>query len=318
MSYAGLATRGYGSDSTIALVVRDGFPQPPQLSATLTTFGYGQVGSGISVLVRQFYSLATLVPYPPPAGKQYVDVAGLPWPAGAFSILDGASPPVENGDIIICDLVTTPGGYPVTMNGDGTFQIATASSTSREIIYADVFDRSLLSYYGGYTNWVNNHIPQSVGLSSAFLQIGVPFSLDLVNYVSDFENDPLVYAVQSGPLPLGLNLSGSLISGIPLSVAGKDVTFRITDATGDYFDLGPIPFTVATSIDNALQDLLDPQDNETGILITASANSLPNTVSYYCQPVIIYPGRARWVDVQASWTPTEKAAYIISVLREPI
>ena len=56
-----------------------------------------------------------------PAGKARVVVADLPWDEAHLSILEGADPPAVNGDVIEHDAVTSPGGFSVTVNPDGTF-----------------------------------------------------------------------------------------------------------------------------------------------------------------------------------------------------
>lgn len=55
------------------------------------------------------------------AGKQML-VADVPWPAGAYSVFQGASPAVADGDVLEIDQVTSRGGT-ITPAADGTFTI---------------------------------------------------------------------------------------------------------------------------------------------------------------------------------------------------
>ena len=54
------------------------------------------------------------------------------------------------------------------------------------------------------------------------IEVGVPFELDLAEFVEDPDGDALVFAQVSGDLPDGLTLDGSLISGIPTAVGNFD------------------------------------------------------------------------------------------------
>jgi hypothetical protein len=59
----------------------------------------------------------------PPAGSGYVSVANLPWSANSLSVLEDADPAALAGDVIRWDLATSPSGFAVTMNPDGTFNL---------------------------------------------------------------------------------------------------------------------------------------------------------------------------------------------------
>lgn len=179
MAYSGLATFGYGADSTIAKAVRGGFST---------------------------------------AGKQYITVSALPWPATAYSILADADTPVVNGDVIFCDLLTTPGGYALTVHTDGTFMIPVNFDTARQSFIADVYDTTLTTHQGSFNVWVNNSAPVQTGIIPAIsAEIGTtvtPISLNA--YVVDVEGDVLTYSIAAGALPPGLTMDANgVVTGTP-------------------------------------------------------------------------------------------------------
>lgn len=237
MTTATLATAGYGTGGSIAGVVREGYATAALAHASLATFGYGS-GASIAAVVRDGYSGFVNLPITVPAGKQAVVVAGLPWTPPARSILEGASPAVANGDIIICDLVSTPNGYAITMSPDGTFSIATGTDTSRQSFAADVYRLVGGTYDGVFTNWVNNRTPSQVqGLNLPAFTTGIAITpIDLSAYFLDIEADGLTYQVVAGALPDGLSLAGSIISGTPRIDGAFSATVRVTDITGEYVD----------------------------------------------------------------------------------
>lgn len=61
----------------------------------------------------------------PAAGKAYI-LADVPWDPADYSVFEGASPPIVDGDQLEYDLVTNNGGN-VTMFADGTFTIDDSS-----------------------------------------------------------------------------------------------------------------------------------------------------------------------------------------------
>lgn len=126
--------------------------------------------------------------------------------------------------------------------------------------------------------------------------------------------------------------SGSLQTGITFDVNTGAYSVDTSVVLGNYsnrtdatnaqgttqsntFAISVVAGTATDDIE--LQDLLDPGENFTGVLITARADC-PPVISYYCQPILIYPGRAKWIDVPASMSNAEKAAHILDVLEIPI
>lgn len=85
-----------------------------------------------------------------PAGKGWVFVAGLPWDPNHRSVLEGASPPAVNGDVIEWDLITTPGGFGITMNADGTFAFDDDDNTTQTFEYR-LFRQETFTWYGPET-----------------------------------------------------------------------------------------------------------------------------------------------------------------------
>jgi hypothetical protein len=241
MANAARLTLGLGSGSTADKRMRLGYVPKPLVLASRITLGLGD-GSTSSMRMRFGFNALPNFPINIPSGKQAILVAGLPWTGR--SILEGAVPVVLNGDVILCDLVTTPNEYPITMNADGTFKIATNTDTSRQSFVADVYRVSSQAFYGEFTTWVNNRIPaQTAGIIVGTMVIGTPIApIDLSAYVVDSEGDTLTYSIAPGsdPLPDGLALGGSVISGTPLTPVARSVTVRVTDITGDYLDLPPM------------------------------------------------------------------------------
>ena len=219
-------------------MVRAGYFPPPIPVCSLATFGFG-AGSSIASCVTGNYSVVAGLPITPAAGKQYVRVAGLPWTGR--SILEGATPPVENGDMIVCDLLSSPDQYPITMNADGTFVVAVNGNTARQSFASDVSDLSAHALYGQFTTWVNNRIPVQVsGINYPPMVLALPITaLDLAAFIQDPEGDAIVFSIAPGsdPIPPGLAFSAGVISGTPTQAVTASMIFRATDITGDYLDV---------------------------------------------------------------------------------
>lgn len=84
-------------------------------------------------------------------------------------------------------------------------------------------------------------------ISDININNGTPYSLDLSSYFTGTET-PFTYNVQTGTLPTGLTLSGSVISGTP-TVDGtqSSITIRATDGLSNTADTNAFSITVATS-----------------------------------------------------------------------
>lgn len=104
-------------------------------------------------------------------------------------------------------------------------------------------------------------------------------------------------------------------SGYPLGqVSYQSIAANSVVIPGDEVQLE----YAAESADDQLQDLLDPGENNLGVLIVKKMNtSDPTKVSYYCVPIQVSRGRSRWVDVDATATVAAQAASILAQLEIP-
>jgi len=112
---------------------------------------------------------------------------------------------------------------------------------------------------------------------------------------------PITYAYSSSVI--GTILSQSPPAGTIVSVL-TDVALSVSQGGG------------IIGTDEDLQNLLDPGEDLKGILIVQRLDTGP-TSSYYVQPIGIYRGRARWVDVLTAWDNEAKAAAIREALTIP-
>jgi len=101
---------------------------------------------------------ATTAPYAisnvalsPPAGKAYVEVAGLPWTPTSLSLLEGADPAAVVGDLIESDTTTTPGGFSVTVYPDGTFSLGNQDDGTQQSFEYRLWRRADTTWYGPET-----------------------------------------------------------------------------------------------------------------------------------------------------------------------
>ncbi len=319
MAYAGLATFGYSAaghlDGSIALVTRGGFSSQNTVTSSLATFGYGTSGA-IKNVVRFGFQITAGIAVP--AGKQIVTVSGLPWSVTAYSILTGASPTVINGDVIMTDLRSTPGNYPITMNSDGTFKIAVNGDTARQSFVSDVYNSSFTVNQGLFTTWVNNNSPVQPNSADDlnFVVGGNIGNIDLNQYILDIEGDTLTYSVDPATLPAGVTLVGSSLNGIVTQAGGFTPSVTATDITGDSTNLFPVSMSITVAADGPLQDILDPDHNGTGVMLIRRHDT-EGIISYYVTSIDIYPGRGRWVNVLAYIDDQSKADAILSALKIP-
>lgn len=93
----------------------------------------------------------------------------------------------------------------------------------------------------------------------------------------------------------------------------------IVPAAGTYMPSGQGVILVVSGAndDTALQVLLDPNNNRTGILIQRRFDAGP-TANYYVVPIgLLYRGRSRWVETLLTDTNTIKASKITTALTIP-
>lgn len=316
MAYASQVTRGYGSDGTATLALMRGYSTSTGTTYSKVTRGFGIDGTTNNLLLRGF-SVQGGLPFPAPTGKQYITVAGLPWPTGQYSVLQDAAPPAVNGDIIIADINSAPDIYTATVNADGTFLVAVGGDTARESFVCDLYRNATGLKDGVFTTWVNNHLAQQTTVQVPInIDTNIPMQpVNLNSYIIDIDGDTLTYTISAGSLPNGITLSGSVISGSTDQIGAFTPTFRATDFTGEYVDFQIISLIVTD--DAGLQALLDPQSNKTGPQIVRKVYALPNILSYYVTGGYQYPGRGRWVDTGLNDSSLTKAATIYAALQIP-
>lgn len=186
----------------------------------------------------------------PAADWAYVIVAGLPWGVGEYSVFEGASPAVANGDTAVCPKVSTPDGFVAVIDATGVPQIDTFGSTARQEIDIDVYDASLDAWMGLTPQYVNNLAPvlASAPTYASTYEEAVPIgNLDIGALASDPEGDALTVTTAS-TLPPGLTLVGNTVTGTPHVAGVYVVNFVISDALGAPYNLAPWTFTVTPTV----------------------------------------------------------------------
>ena len=157
------------------------------------------------------------------------------------SLQQGSVPPVQVGDTFIVDLTTRPSGYSITVNGDGTFQIAAGGDASRQSFGYSVLRAATNTTDGPATVWINEvgavwgpaakipNLPTGVALA---LNLAAPLLSPI--YATSPEGDTLVFSVSSGSLPIGVTLSSAgILSGVPYgSAAAYQFLLNATDSSG--------------------------------------------------------------------------------------
>ncbi len=179
-----------------------------------------------------------LLPYPVPnqAGYSQTTCTSTTW--SGDSIQSGSSPPVQVGDVFYASLVTSPSGYAVTINGDGTYEISCMGDNSRQSFQYEVFRIASNTLDGPATEWINAVAPMwGYPVVDNAMLIGTPFSLNLAQalYATSPEGDALTFSLLTGSLPPGLTLSSAgLLSGTP---TGGGPFFSFTIAATDSANL---------------------------------------------------------------------------------
>ena len=195
------------------------------------------IASLIEPGIGSFGDIATmledgLVPYPVPNQAGYSQTLCTTTSFVGDSLIQGSNPAVQVGDYIYASLVTSPSGYAVTVNGDGTYQIACGGDSSRQSFQYEIFRIASYTLDGPATEWVNAFAVEPVWSNSLNLQsvpTGVPLSINLAQpfYATSPAGDTLIFALGGGSLPPGLSLSSAgLLSGTPTG-NGSFFTFLI-------------------------------------------------------------------------------------------
>lgn len=200
--------------------------------STVVETGVGSFGN-IATLLADGLASYTGLPQPPPAGFQYTACTTTSFTG--YSLQQGSSPAVVVGDIFAVQLVTSPSGYAIQVNGDGTVEIFSSGDTSRQSFQYFIYRVASNTLDGPGRVWVNEVAPVwALGPVPTNLPLGtplVPFSFVTSGYVSSPSGDVLTLALASGTLPPGLSLSGAGdLTGIP--TASGTYTFALS-ATDD-------------------------------------------------------------------------------------
>ena len=290
--------------------------------ATVMSMGFGSYGR-VALLLRDGFASYTGLVDPPANGYQYQSCTS---PITTdYSMAQSASPAVATGDVFITSLLTDPSLYGITLHADGTADIGSAFDQGRQSFTYNVYRSSSNLVDGPQTVWVNEVAPiwNNSVIVNNFVKNTPITSIDLASleYTSSPSGDALTFSIVSGRLPDGLALSSlGVISGTPTANGVfSPVVFRATDNSGSYRDAPDSSFFVASAsgTDDELQDLLDPGEDLHGVWIT-SRKDCPPVTSYYCQPIDIYPGRAKWIDVTTTWTNAQKVQAILDALKVPV
>lgn len=137
---------------------------------------------------------------------------------------------------------------------------------------------------------------------------GVTFSLDLANYVTTTNADPIQsYDIVSGALPDGLSLdtASGLISGTPLLAGrGASITLNVSDDDGASTS-DTIAFTIAPPAGAAPFDVMVPSANPSvrGFSQALNGNVAPSRILSGANTQLVVP-------VSLTYEPTEDELYV--------
>ena len=163
--------------------------------ASITTRGL--VGDRVAGLIKRGLAAYTGLPEPPASGYQYQVCTTTSFTG--YSLQQGSSPAVVVGDIFIVQLVTSPSGYAIQVNGDGTVEIFSGGDTSRQSFQYFIYRVASNTIDGPGTVWVNEVVPiWALGPVPTNLALGtalVPFSFVTSGYVSSPSGDTLAIAL---------------------------------------------------------------------------------------------------------------------------
>lgn len=202
--------------------------------ATVITDGLGSYGN-IATLVTDGLANYTALVQPVAAGYQYNTFLSLYGGSGDW-LGAGSSPAVQIGDISIVPLVTSPNSFVITVNSDGTIDIASGSNNSRQEIIDNIYRVASNTIDGPGIIW-DNEVPPfwGAGLNLLGLPVNVaisPVSLAGLPYAQSIEGDTLTFT--SSGLPPGLTLSSAgLLTGTPTTTGSYAPTITAFDITGE-------------------------------------------------------------------------------------
>jgi hypothetical protein len=183
----------------------------------------------------------------PPAGFTNVPYTST-WGSNGYSMVEYfTSPaPVVGSDVFQLVNVSTPNNWAVTGNADGTWDIASGDSQTRQAIQFYLW-RALSNTVEGPVTFYDNEIApvwaSVVTLTTAVAMTAIPvYNLASTNYASSPCGDTLVFTVPTPPvspgsaitgLPPGVKVSSAgILSGIPTSPGTYGFYVIATDSTG--------------------------------------------------------------------------------------
>lgn len=201
--------------------------------STVTYRGYG-AGGGVDARVRRGFAAYTGLLQPAPAGFQYTVCSSTTFVG--LSLQQGAFPFIVVGDIFITPLVTSPSGYAIQVNGDGTIQILSGNDTSRQSFQYQIYRVASNTIDGPAPVWINEVGPSwNAAVNLTGLALGAPIApinLAAFPYATSPSGDALTISLASGVLPPGIGLSSGSLSGTPTAIGSFIFAFNATDSAG--------------------------------------------------------------------------------------
>ncbi len=180
-------------------------------------------------------------------GTGYAAFSGTAYLVPGISVAEGANPAVVDGDVWVVDTVTTPGGYSITFNADGTYSYDSGGDDSRQSFAARTYDVSAEALTAEVTQYANNRAPSLINepVPVQFLLRSVAMTLDMKLYVEDIESDALTWLLVGEPVWASIDANG-VISGTPTEgIVSDSFDVRAIDSLGYVFDT-----TVSYSVQN--------------------------------------------------------------------
>lgn len=204
--------------------------------AGVVTRGYGGTNHQVNEVAARGYANYTGLPMPPPTGYEYLTSTTIYSGAG-YSLEQGSSPAIVVGDVFITQKTTTPSGYVITIEGDGTIIITAHGDNSRQSFLYEIYRVASNAIDGPATVWINEVAPIWGGPVIINPQIvSTPITalnLAVSPYAVSPSGDVLTFALASGALPAGVTLtSAGILSGTPTVAGSFNFTISATDSTG--------------------------------------------------------------------------------------
>lgn len=220
-----------------------------------TTITIGSVDSegsmpfgSISLMIINGGSVTVPIVHAPTAGFEY-EVCSVPWPAGAESIFEDASPAVESGDQVHWQLVSDQGAS-VTVYPDGTVLVGDGGEA--HAFEARMWDASALNWGAWETITVSplaaaNRPPVFSGsIANIGVTAGTAVNVDAGAHFSDPDDDTLTFSKVGGwPAWASIDASSGVIAGIAQVGLFSGLRVRATDGGGLGVNSNAFSVTVA-------------------------------------------------------------------------